>query len=58
MERFTVTIHTGNAAFDEAPATEIARILSDLAKRLENNGLVDGPLRDINGNTVGGVVID
>ena len=47
-------IETENAAFDETPASELARILRDLAKRIEQ----DGPesytvLRDRNGNKAG-----
>lgn len=58
MESITITIETGNAAFDECPATEIARILRDLATRLEENG---DPfwtnLYDANGNNCGRVEI-
>lgn len=55
---FRLTIETVNAAFDDAPASEIARILRDLADKLERDGVpMDGRenwrLRDVNGNTVG-----
>ena len=44
---------SSNAAFDGADrAVEVARILTDLATRVEG-GAIDGPLTDINGNTVG-----
>lgn len=56
-EKITITIETGNAAFDDAPATEVGRILRDLADRFEFNGVVPQHLRDINGNTVGTVLI-
>ena len=57
----TVTIETDNAAFDldagGSPSWELARILRQLADRIES----DGPpgrelyrLQDANGNTVGG----
>lgn len=54
---FTLTITTGNAAFDDTGA-ELARILRKLADRLEtevtNRGHADeGGLMDFNGNTVG-----
>lgn len=49
---FTLTISTANAAFDDQPATEIARILRDVAKRVED-GELSGNLRDVNGNGVG-----
>lgn len=55
---FRLTIETENAAFEETPASEIARILRGLAEKLERDGVPDGPdncwrLRDVNGNTVG-----
>jgi hypothetical protein len=54
MERITITIETGNAAFADRPATEIARILSELASDISGGGLEDGKkLRDTNGNWCG-----
>ncbi|MCX7271609.1 MAG: hypothetical protein NTV19_00010 [Burkholderiales bacterium] len=53
-EIWYVQIETGNAAFDDSPATEIARILRDLARRFEEGGVdSEAVLRDINGNKVG-----
>ena len=49
---FTLHIDTDNDAFVDEPATEIARILESLAKRVRD-GETGGRLRDINGNTVG-----
>lgn len=46
-------IETENAAFDDEPATELARILRDLAKRIEHDPAPYIVLRDINGNKVG-----
>lgn len=46
-------IETHNAAFEDAPASEIARILRDLADRIERNPEPYTVLRDINGNRVG-----
>lgn len=45
----------GNAAFEDAPATEVARILREVAKRLEDGDYPDGnvPVRDVNGNKCG-----
>jgi len=54
MEKVTVTIKTGNAAFEENPNMEIARILRELANNLEAD-VQPGKLRDLNGNTVGTV---
>ena len=49
-------INTENQAFDQAEGQEVARILRDLADRLENLDKLQEcqlPLRDLNGNTVG-----
>lgn len=49
----TLTIETGNAAFaDGERAAEVARILR-YATNLIERGSHSGPLRDMNGNTVG-----
>ena len=54
---FKLEIETGNAAFDDTPASEIARILRHLAERLETNGAPESgdafTLHDYNGNRVG-----
>lgn len=57
MEKIIITIDTVNAAFDDEPATEIARILHKLADDLEQ---FDSPdkLFDANGNAVGTVFVD
>lgn len=57
-ETWTITIETGNAAFEDSPTTELARILRDLADRLERDGIPPEHLRDINGNRVGHVTVD
>jgi len=51
--RFTVSIDTGNDAFEGDRDREIARILRKLADRLESCNPGEGPLYDVNGNTVG-----
>lgn len=55
MSTFSLTINTENAAFDDDAGAELARILRDLAGRLElgPGPQNDGRLRDGNGNTVG-----
>ena len=57
MTTFKLTLEMSNAAFvDAGEANELARILRELADRLEDSPLVDGDeyrLRDYNGNTVG-----
>ena len=50
--RLEITIHQDNAAFDDEPATETARILRALANKYEA-GNFDGRLNDHNGNAVG-----
>jgi len=52
MKQITIKIETINAAFEEAPEVEVARILTRVARELYM--LADGQkLRDINGNTCG-----
>lgn len=49
---FELEIETDGAAFDPLSA-EVARILRDIASRVESESDVSGRIRDINGNTVG-----
>lgn len=55
MEGWEILIETSNAAFEDTPATELARILRRLADDFEQLGepAASGKLRDVNGNTVG-----
>lgn len=53
---FTVSISTNGAAFEGNTEQEIARILRELAEKIEREGCPDVdnyPLRDTNGNKVG-----
>ncbi len=52
MKALTVIVYMEDAAFDEAPGKEAARILRKAADRIEQ-GETDGKLLDANGNTVG-----
>lgn len=52
MSAFTLSITTDNAAFEDDPGPEVARLLRDAAERVEA-GVSAGVLRDVNGNTVG-----
>ena len=53
-ERIHIEFTTGNDAFSAEPATEIARILRQLADLIDSGMATDEtPLRDINGNRVG-----
>ena len=58
--KITMTIDTGNAAFDDAfPENEVARILNVYAGKIIRLGdPVESVLIDINGNTVGKVEIE
>jgi len=55
--RCEIKIEMDNAAFDDGPATELARILSELAKCCADDFRLgvgfDQSVRDLNGNTVG-----
>lgn len=48
----TITIEMDNAAFENRPASELARILKDITLRVKQ-GDSDFSVHDINGNTVG-----
>ena len=61
--RVTITIDMDNAAFEDTPGIEVARILKVVAERVQadpsNPDDWGAPrLRDINGNAVGEVLID
>lgn len=53
--KFVLNIDCGNAAFDPDPVPEVARILREVADRLESGAFPRNSVnvRDINGNTVG-----
>lgn len=53
FDKITITINTGNSAFEENP-NEVSRILRNLADKLENGKQPTKPM-DINGNSVGTV---
>lgn len=53
---FQLNINMDNAAFEEQPLNEVARILEEEAKKLRYFGdqhTWENKLRDVNGNTVG-----
>jgi hypothetical protein len=52
LNMLKIKIDTGNAAFEENPSDECARILEDAALKLRQ-GNNEIPLHDINGNLVG-----
>lgn len=53
----TLTISMDNAAFGDDPAAELARILRDLADRVERVNPENISVRDANGNKVGELTI-
>lgn len=54
MANFTLVIETDNDAFaGENKASEIARILEDIADQISDGDELFGSCYDINGNTVG-----
>lgn len=55
----TIKINTDNAAFqDSMLRVEVSGILETLSKEIDRFGIVNKPLRDINGNTCGYVKIE
>lgn len=58
MLQLKITIETINAAFDSNPEAECARILREIADRLETTGAQSTPRpRDINGNVCGSIEV-
>lgn len=54
MATFQLRINMDNAAFFPTYGPELARVLRDLAERLEDAaGNSSGTVRDLNGNTAG-----
>lgn len=55
--KLILKMHTNNAAFEDAPCMEVARILHELADRIDQRGYFDAgndyPLSDVNGNKIG-----
>lgn len=64
--RALITVNMDNAAFDEHPPTELARILAKLASDINITATLylaaaraePQPLRDANGNKVGHFIIE
>ena len=50
---FTLQFETDNAAFENYPAAEAARILREVADKVQD-GTHEKAIIDINGNTIGG----
>ena len=53
---FRIELNTDNAAFGDEPEYEVGRILRQLARSVEQDGLTNQSLYDYNGNSVGEVV--
>jgi hypothetical protein len=56
MDKVTIEIKTGGSAFEGYEEKEIARILRDIADKIENGYEPTKPL-DINGNSCGFIKI-
>jgi hypothetical protein len=57
--KINITIECNNAAFENTPEVETARILRELARKVEQLGLNDNiPLIDMNGNKVGKLEVE
>lgn len=50
--KLSLDLNSNNAAFEDSGEFEVARILRDVADRIES-GSTEGRLRDVNGNNVG-----
>jgi hypothetical protein len=57
MKRVTIKIETINAAFDDMPLLEVARILRIIADDMDMGGRPPAALHDLNGNACGSVTI-
>ena len=53
MSKLVIEINTDNDAFGDYPAVEITRILRVQAKKIEEWGIEDRPILDLNGTKVG-----
>jgi hypothetical protein len=51
--KFKLEIECDNAAFEDDPSYEVARILKEAATEKVEQGTLTGKLYDINGNLVG-----
>ena len=59
LVEFEVAINSDNDAFVDNEATEVARILREVADDIAaSTTYCEGDLRDINGNTVGSFLFD
>lgn len=60
--KFTIEIECSNAAFEDYPVVEIARILEEQVKKLRRENMYphswSDSLYDINGNKVGTVKLE
>ena len=53
MATLKITIQMDNAAFEDTPMSEVARILRRYARAIEEYGEPNVTFHDLNGNTVG-----
>lgn len=57
---FTLSFETTNAAFTDDPVGETARILREIADKIEgqHGRFYSAPVRDMNGNSIGRIEFD
>lgn len=62
MSTLLLRFDIGNSAFGDFPQIEVARILRDLADKIDARGLPGGlecfAARDINGNRIGALTVE
>lgn len=56
-ERIIIVLETKGEAYSAGSAVEVARILREMATRMEDEGLLPAP-RDTNGNVCGSVTCE
>jgi hypothetical protein len=60
MSALTITLNTDNEAFETHAEYEVARILRELADRIESGDIDDdgASIHDVNGNTIGQLTVE
>ena len=56
--RLDLKLASASAAFTDEPGREVARILRDLARRIEDGAEGQFSLRDLNGNACGSAFLE
>lgn len=56
MEQITITLNTGNSAFEEDLFEGLSAVMRTLLKDFQN-GMIPKAILDINGNTIGKIEV-